>query len=93
MKSLDPNEIEDADWFDVGANAANAPNGLYFGAVDIAFHGESGVMMEFIFGIAEFLLQAVILLGVFLLAVAGVLALTQRKRGAGEEGVSRRAPQ
>ena len=49
-------------------------------------------MMEFIFGIAEFLLQAVILLGVFLLAVAGVLALTQRKRGAGEEGVSRRAP-
>ena len=43
-------------------------------------------MMEFIFGIAEFLLQAVILLGVFLLAVAGVLALTQRKRGAGEEG-------
>ena len=42
--------------------------------------------MEFIFGIAEFLLQAVILLGVFLVAVAGVLALTQRKRGAGEEG-------
>ena len=42
-------------------------------------------MMEFIFGIAEFLLQAVILLGVFLLAVAGVLALTQRKRGTGEE--------
>lgn len=42
--------------------------------------------MEFIFGIAEFLLQAVILLGVFLVAVAGVLALTQRKRGAAEEG-------
>ena len=42
--------------------------------------------MDFIFGIAEFLLQAVILLGVFLVAVAGVLALTQRKRGAGEEG-------
>ena len=42
--------------------------------------------MDFIFGIAEFLLQAVILLGVFLVAVSGVLALTQRKRGAGEEG-------
>ena len=42
--------------------------------------------MDFIFGIAEFLLQAVILLGVFLVAVAGVLALTQRKRGAAEEG-------
>ena len=42
--------------------------------------------MEFIFGIAEFLLQAVILLGVFLVAVAGVLALTQRKRSAGEDG-------
>ncbi|MEK9529762.1 MAG: protease SohB, partial [Gammaproteobacteria bacterium] len=42
--------------------------------------------MDFTFGIAEFLLQAVILLGVFLGAVAGILALTQRKRGAGEEG-------
>ena len=37
--------------------------------------------MDFIFGIAEFLLQAIILLGVFLIAVAGVLTLTQRKRG------------
>ena len=42
--------------------------------------------MDFIFGIAEFLLQAIILLGVFLIAVAGVLTLTQRKRGMGEEG-------
>ena len=42
--------------------------------------------MDFTFGIAEFLLQAVILLGVFLVAVAGILALAQRKRGAGEEG-------
>ena len=42
--------------------------------------------MDFIFGIAEFLLQAIILLGVFLVAVAGVLTLTQRKRGSGEEG-------
>ena len=42
--------------------------------------------MDFIFGIAEFLLQAIILLGVFLIAVAGVLTLTQRKRGSGEEG-------
>ena len=39
--------------------------------------------MDFIFGIAEFLLQAIILLGVFLIAVAGVLTLTQRKRGSG----------
>ena len=37
--------------------------------------------MDFILGIAEFLLQAIILLGVFLIAFAGVLALTQRKRG------------
>ena len=42
--------------------------------------------MDFILGIAEFLLQAIILLGVFLIAFAGVLALTQRKRGSGEEG-------
>ena len=42
--------------------------------------------MDFIFGIAEFLLQAIILLGVFLIAVAGILTLTQRKRGMGEEG-------
>ena len=42
--------------------------------------------MDFIFGIAEFLLQAIILLGVFLIAVAGVLTLTQRKRGSSEEG-------
>ena len=39
--------------------------------------------MDFILGIAEFLLQAIILLGVFLIAFAGVLALTQRKRGSG----------
>ena len=42
--------------------------------------------MEFILNIAEFLLQAVILLGIFLVAVAGVMAITQRKRNAGEEG-------
>ncbi len=42
--------------------------------------------MEFILNIAEFLLQAVILLGIFLVAVAGVMAITQRKRNAGEDG-------
>ena len=42
--------------------------------------------MEFLLDIAEFLLQAVILLGVFLVAFAGVVAISQRKRGAGEEG-------
>ena len=47
--------------------------------------------MDFIFGIAEFLLQAIILLGVFLIAVAGVLTLTQRKRGWGKRVALRRA--
>ena len=42
--------------------------------------------MDFILDIAEFLLQAIILLGVFLVAFAGVIALSQRKRGAGEDG-------
>ena len=42
--------------------------------------------MDFILDIAEFLLQAIILLGVFLLAFAGVVAISQRKREAGEEG-------
>ena len=42
--------------------------------------------MEFLLDIAEFLLQAVILLGVFLVAFAGVVAISQRKRGAGEDG-------
>ena len=42
--------------------------------------------MDFILDIAEFLLQAIILLGVFLVAFAGVMALSQRKRGAGEDG-------
>ena len=42
--------------------------------------------MDFILDIAEFLLQAIILLGVFLVASAGVMALSQRKRGAGEDG-------
>jgi len=42
--------------------------------------------MDFILDIAEFLLQAIILLAVFLVAFAGVMALTQRKRGAGEDG-------
>ncbi|MDG2459604.1 MAG: protease SohB [Luminiphilus sp.] len=42
--------------------------------------------MEFILDIAEFLLQAVILLGVFLIAFAGVVAISQRRRGAAEEG-------
>ena len=37
--------------------------------------------MDFILDIAEFLLQAIILLGVFLFAFAGVMALSQRKRG------------
>ena len=50
--------------------------------------------MEFILDIAEFLLQAIILLGVFLIAFAGVMALSQRKRSAGEDGtVEARSPQ
>ena len=39
--------------------------------------------MEFILDIAEFLLQAIILLGVFLIAFAGVMALSQRKAWCG----------
>ena len=42
--------------------------------------------MDFILDIAEFLLQAIILLAVFLVAFAGVMALSQRRRGAGEDG-------
>ena len=42
--------------------------------------------MDFILDIVEFLLQAIILLAVFLVAFAGVMALSQRKRGAGEDG-------
>ena len=42
--------------------------------------------MDFILDIAAFLLQAIILLGVFLVAFAGVVAISQRRRGAGEEG-------
>ena len=42
--------------------------------------------MDFILDIAAFLLQAIILLGVFLVAFAGVMAISQRRRGAGEEG-------
>jgi len=42
--------------------------------------------MDFILDIAEFLLQAIILLAVCLVAFAGVMALSQRKRGAGEDG-------
>ena len=42
--------------------------------------------MDFILDIAEFLLQAIILLGVFLVAFAGVVALSQRKRETGEDG-------
>lgn len=42
--------------------------------------------MDFILDIAAFLLQAIILLGVFLIAFAGVMAISQRRRGAGEEG-------
>lgn len=42
--------------------------------------------MEFILDISEFLLQAIILLGVFLVAVAGLVSITQRRRGSDEEG-------
>ena len=87
---LDPEEIEDADWFD-DSDAADTSDSFYIGKIDIAFHGAPADVMDFIFGIAEFLLQAIILLGVFLIAVAGVLTLTQRKRGMGEEGMRRRA--
>ena len=37
--------------------------------------------MDFLLDIAEFLLQAIILLGVFLVAFAGVMALSERNRG------------
>ncbi len=43
--------------------------------------------MEFVLEILEFLLQAVILLGVFLVAIAGVVAISQRRREGGEDGV------
>jgi serine protease SohB len=42
--------------------------------------------MDFLLDIASFLLQALILLAVFLVAVAGVVAISQRKRGAGDDG-------
>lgn len=42
--------------------------------------------MEFIMEIIEFLLQAVILLGVFLIAVAGVVAISHRRRDVVDDG-------
>lgn len=42
--------------------------------------------MDFILEIIEFLLQAIILLGVFLIAIAGVLAISQRRRDGGDDG-------
>jgi hypothetical protein len=42
--------------------------------------------MDFILEIIEFLLQAVILLGVFLIAVAGLFAISQRRRDGGDDG-------
>jgi serine protease SohB len=42
--------------------------------------------MEFFIEIIEFLLQAVILLGVFLIAVAGVFAISQRRRDGSDDG-------
>jgi serine protease SohB len=42
--------------------------------------------MDFILEILEFLLQAVILLGVFLIAIAGVVSISQRRRDGGDEG-------
>ena len=42
--------------------------------------------MDFILEIVEFLLQAIILLGVFLIAFAGVVAISQRRREGAEEG-------
>jgi serine protease SohB len=42
--------------------------------------------MDFLFDTASFLLQALILLAVFLAAVAGVVAISQRKRGSGDDG-------
>ena len=42
--------------------------------------------MDFILEIIEFLLQAVILLGVFLVAVAGLFAISQRRRDGGDDG-------
>ena len=42
--------------------------------------------MDFILEIIEFLLQAVILLGVFLIAVAGLFAISQRRRDGVDDG-------
>ena len=42
--------------------------------------------MDFLLDIGSFLLQALILLAVFLVAVAGVVAISQRKRGSGDDG-------
>ena len=42
--------------------------------------------MDFLLDIGSFLLQALILLAVFLIAVAGVVAISQRKRASGDDG-------
>jgi len=42
--------------------------------------------MDFILEILEFLLQAIILLGVFLIAIAGIVAISQRRRDGAEDG-------
>ncbi len=42
--------------------------------------------MDFLLDIGSFLLQALILLAVFLVAVAGVVAISQRKRASGDDG-------
>ena len=42
--------------------------------------------MDFLLDIGSFLLQALILLAVFLVAVAGVVAISQRKRGSSDDG-------
>ena len=55
---------KDADWFDVGVMPPTPPMASISGQL-ISHFMERSVMMEFIFGIAEFLLQAIILLGVF----------------------------
>ena len=79
---LDLNEIEDADWFDV-IMPPTPPMASISGQLISHFMEKAARWNLFL--ALRFLLLAVILLGVFLLAVA-VLALTQRKRGAGEEG-------
>ena len=80
---LDPEEIEDG-LVRCHSDAADTLDSLYIWKIDIAFHGAPADVMDFIFGIAEFLLQFHHLTWGLLVAVAGVLpysvSVVRRKR-------------